>query len=318
MNRAIVLLVILALFSLSCQESTRDQASSQMDLNTCEGVSINVLGVAQDAGAPQLNCKKDCCKDRWLSGDKEKVVCLGLLDRSNKESWIMEATPDLIDQWSMIVKLADLEYSPSGLFLTHAHIGHYTGLMYLGKEALGAKEFPVYAMPRMTEFLSSNGPWSQLVSDQNIKLIPLVHEREISLNENIRMTAFRVPHRDEFSETVGYKIQGPNKSALFIPDIDKWQKWEKNIIEEITKVDYAFVDATFYDGEEINNRDISEIPHPFVVESLDLFEKEEIRNKIYFIHMNHTNPLLNPDSKESQIVENAGMNVCREGMSFCL
>jgi len=30
----------------------------------------------------------------------------------------------------------------SGIFLTHRHIGHYAGLMYLGKEVIGAKDLP--------------------------------------------------------------------------------------------------------------------------------------------------------------------------------
>ena len=124
-----------------------------------------------------------------------------------------------------------------------------------------------------------------------------------------------MPHRDEFSETVGYIITGPNKSALFIPDINKWDIWKKNIIEEIAKVDYAFIDATFYSGDEINLRNMSEIPHPFVIESMALFKNlptsEKI--KIYFIHLNHTNPLLNPKSNEWAKVIKSGFHVALFG-----
>ena len=127
------------------------------------------------------------------------------------------------------------------------------------------------------------------------------------------MTPILVPHRDEYSETVGFIIEGPKKSALFIPDIDKWEKWDLSIVEEVTKVDYAFLDATFYSGDELNFRDISEIPHPFIVETMTLFKRasEEIKDKIYFIHMNHTNPTLDPDSKTSKIIKNNGFHVAR-------
>ena len=113
-----------------------------------------------------------------------------------------------------------------------------------------------------------------------------------------------MPHRDEYSETVGYVISGPNKSALFIPDIDKWEKWKLDINAEIKKVDYALLDATFFDEKEINNRDISEIPHPFIIESMKKFEMmtPEEKNKIIFIHFNHTNPVLK-DQRESTTVE---------------
>eukprot|EP00957_Ditylum_brightwellii_P156501 11911053-Ditylum_brightwellii.AAC.1 len=68
------------------------------------------------------------------------------------------------------ITVAPTKKTPDGIFLTHAHIGHYTGLMYLGREALGAVDVPVYAMPRMRSFLKNNGPWSQLVSLGNINI----------------------------------------------------------------------------------------------------------------------------------------------------
>jgi pyrroloquinoline quinone biosynthesis protein B len=128
----------------------------------------------------------------------------------------------------------------------------------------------------------------------------------------------RVPHRDEYSETVGFKIIGPKKSALFIPDIDKWDKWDTSIVNLISEVDYAFLDGTFYDTQEINNRNIEEIPHPFIIESLELFKdlKESDRNKIYYIHLNHTNPLLNSQSKEYKHVVSNGYNVAVEGLEL--
>ena len=139
------------------------------------------------------------------------------------------------------------------------------------------------------------------------------NERAITLTPKLKVTPFLVPHRDEYSETVGYRITGPNKSALFIPDIDKWEKWNKDILDEIKKVDYAFLDATFYSGAEINNRDISQIPHPFIIESLEKFKglSKEERSKIVFIHFNHTNPVLNPDSKESKAVLEQGYSIGR-------
>ena len=173
---------------------------------------------------------------------------------------------------------------PDGIFLTHAHMGHYTGLMYLGREAKGANQVPVYAMPKMKSFLESNGPWDQLVTLNNIVLSEIQDETAVKLTSNISVIPMLVPHRDEYSETVGYKIVGPNKSALFIPDIDKWHKWERSIVEEIKKVDFAFLDASFFNEKEINNRDISEIPHPFVIESMKLLMNSPPKKKQRFIY----------------------------------
>ena len=281
-------------------------------------VELVVLGTAQDAGAPQIGCKKSCCKARWETGDKEEVVALGVIDRKEDTHYLFEATPDVGSQ------LHDLELAGGtrllgGVFLTHAHIGHYSGLMFLGKEAFGGKNIPVYSFPKMKEYLATNGPWEQLVTENNVILNTLTTE-PLSLNEYLQIIPFTVPHRDEYSETVGYSIIGPNKTVLFIPDIDKWERWEVNIVEQIKKVDYAFLDATFFDGNELPNRDMNAIPHPFVIESMERFSSlsSKDKKKIYFIHFNHTNPLLNENSAAVKTVQAKGFQIARKGLKLVL
>ena len=276
--------------------------------------TLIILGTIQDAGSPQIGCTKDCCKNLFTHPDKGRmVVSLGLIDADNNKKYIFEATPDFTQQAKLlkIFSAFNTKESPDGIFTTHAHIGHYTGLMYLGKEAMNADSIPVYAMPRMKNFLAQNGPWSQLVKNKNIALQELSNKKEIQLTNSLKVIPFTVPHRDEFSETIGYTIIGPNKKALFIPDIDKWEKWDTNIIDAIAKVDYAFIDGTFYDGAEINNRDISTIPHPFIIESMKLFNhlSTKEKKKIYFIHFNHTNPVINKKSKQYRQVIQSGFNI---------
>tara|TARA_B100000508_G_scaffold40641_1_gene31815 strand:+ start:1429 stop:2349 length:921 start_codon:yes stop_codon:yes gene_type:complete len=273
--------------------------------------TLKILGVVQDGGMPHLGNNKTCCEN--IKKDKY-VTSLMLMNNENNESFLFDASPDINKQLNFMGDR--IKKDLKGIFLTHAHIGHYTGLMYFGREALNSKLVNVYAMPRMKKFLEENGPWSQLVSLQNISIIELSNESKISIDSNVIVQPVEVPHRAEFSETVGYKIYGPNKTALFIPDIDKWYLWEKSIVDEIKQVDYAIIDATFYDSKEVNYRDISEIPHPFVTESMDLFDSIDIKekNKIYFIHLNHTNPLLNEQSKQYKSVITKGYNVAKEEM----
>ena len=183
--------------------------------------------------------------------------------------------------------------------------------MYLGRESYNSKDVPIYAMTRMKGFLIQNGPWSQLLKLDNIKINNINNHQKFELNSRVSITPFLVPHRDEFSETVGYEIKGPNKTILFIPDIDKWGNWNQNLLETIKTVDLALVDGTFYDAKEVNYRDMSEIPHPFVVETMNLFKNEsnEEKAKIKFIHLNHTNPLINSASNERKELENKGFSV---------
>jgi pyrroloquinoline quinone biosynthesis protein B len=274
---------------------------------------IIVLGTIQDAGSPHMGCEKSCCINLFKNPDpNRKVVSLGLVDPLEKKYWLIEASPDFITQCRDLRTISKFEHakSPDGIFLTHAHIGHYTGLMYLGKESYNSRAVPVFAMTRMKGFLIKNGPWSQLFKINNIKINNINHQEEIKLSNNLSITPFLVPHRDEFSETVGFKIIGPKKSVLFIPDIDKWGKWNKNLKQEIKKVDLALLDGTFYDSKEVNNRNISEIPHPFIIETMDLFKEENNfeKSKINFIHLNHTNPLLDSNSAAFKKVKESGFN----------
>lgn len=281
------------------------QAQSQTDYD------IKILGVAQDGGVPHLGCSKTCCS---TSSVTRYVSSIMVSNQKSKASYIFDASPDLAKQLSFMKD--KISENLKGIFLTHAHIGHYSGLMYFGRESFNSKNIPVYAMPRMKKFLETNGPWDQLVSLNNIKINSIINESEITVEKDLVVKPIEVPHRDEYSETVGYIIKGPNRSAIYIPDIDKWYKWDKSIVDLISSVDYAFIDATFYDEKEINYRDISEIPHPFVIESMKLFEgvSKEEKSKIYFIHLNHTNPLLDSNSSEYKDLISRGYNVAQEGL----
>ena len=280
---------------------------------------VVILGVAQDAGFPQIGCEKDQCKRYWQGEvGPRHVSSIALVDPSSQSTWIFDATPDFKYQLQALKQQVPA-YSLDGIFITHAHIGHYTGLMQLGHEAMGAQEVAVYAMPILSNYLKSNGPWSQLVNYRNIMLNSLQADRPTFLTNELSVTPFLVPHRDEYSETVGFKIQYGETSLLYIPDINKWEVWERSIEEEILKVDYALLDGTFYDANELPGRDMSEIPHPFIQESIHRFRKlaSVEKQKIIFTHFNHTNPLI-LNSPERDYVKSLGYRVAEEGSVIIL
>jgi pyrroloquinoline quinone biosynthesis protein B len=261
---------------------------------------VVVLGIAQDGGLPQLSCDRPLCRDaRDGRRPVEKVSSLGLVNRQTRRAYVFDATPDFPAQ----VQRLTGGRLPDAIFLTHAHIGHYTGLMYLGREAVNATRVPVYGTPRMTAFLQANGPWSQLVSIGNIALQSITYERAVSLDGGVRVTAFQVPHRDEYSDTVGYRIDGPRRSGLFIPDIDRWEKWDRSIRSMADTVDYAWLDGTFASPTEIG-RPIDEIPHPMMSRTRELLKGS--RAALWFIHVNNSN------------AEIDAADVLKEGMEFPL
>lgn len=303
------------LLLMACQPQ-----SSPQEFVLPQSPFVVVLGIAQDAGYPQMGCAKACCTAVWSGQeDPQFVSCLGLVDPESGQKWLFDATPDMREQLQLLQQYSETQtFLPTGIFLTHAHMGHYTGLAQLGREVMGTDRVPVWVMPRMDTFLRKNGPWGQLVNLQNVQLQNLAADSTFPVNTELRITPIEVPHRDEYSETVGFRVEGPNKSLLFIPDIDKWERWDRSIAEYAREVDYLLLDGTFYANGEIPNRDMSEIPHPFVEESINLFQQElspEERAKIHFIHFNHTNPLLIDSPEKDQLID-AGFGVARMGQIF--
>ena len=228
---------------------------------------VVVLGIAQDGGAPHAGCEESCCIELWESGKKEKVSSIGIVNPLTKQSWLFDATPDFPSQYRILTEKHNTELV--GIFLTHAHMGHYTGLLHLGREVMGKKNVPVYVMSRMKRFLETNGPWSQLVTLKNINLKLIENNKDIKIGEQLFIEPFLVPHRDEYSETVGYRIIGKEKSLAFIPDIDKWEKWHGSIFQLALNTDILLLDGTFYSQNEIPHRNMAEIPHPFIIESME-------------------------------------------------
>ena len=274
-----------------------------------------VLGMAQDGGVPHIGCRQDRCEAaRRDPSRRERVASLGLVDGDRR--FLIDATPDLPSQ----VASLDPERPASrsivdGILLTHAHVGHYTGLMYLGREALGASGVPVWATPRMARFLRENGPWSQLVALGNVAVKEMEPGREIALTERLRVTPLLVPHRDELSDTVGFRVQGPSRSLLYIPDIDMWERWERGLAEEVAGVDWALLDGTFEDPAELPGRSRAEIPHPLVGETVARLGPPPRRAQVLFIHLNHTNRLLR-DEAAVRALGAKGFAVARDGQEL--
>ena len=279
---------------------------------------VVVLGIAQDGGAPHAGCEKSCCIELWESGKKEKVSSIGIVNPLTKQSWLFDATPDFPSQYRILTKNHNTELV--GIFLTHAHMGHYTGLLHLGREVMGEKNIPVYVMSRMKRFLETNGPWNQLVTLKNINLKLIENNKNIKIGEQLFIEPFLVPHRDEYSETVGYRIIGKEKSLAFIPDIDKWEKWHGSIFQLALNTDILLLDGTFYSQNEIPHRNMAEIPHPFIIESMETLSElnSENRSKVHFIHFNHSNPAIKDNSPAYHTIKSKRFNLAREGDRFNL
>ncbi len=272
-----------------------------------------VLGIGQDGGRPQIGCRRACCAD----ADPVTPACLALIG-SDGRRWLIDATPAIGEQLRLLDSIVPRESETpviDGVLLTHGHLGHFTGLAQLGREALAADGVPVWAQPRLRRVLESDAPWSLLAEHGHV----VFRDDPVVLGGGLSVEVLPVPHRDEISETVAFRVEGPTGSVLWLPDIDSWELWDRDVIDEVARVDVAYLDATFYDDGELD-RDMSAIPHPRVVDTVTRFVERapEVAARVRLIHLNHTTPVLRPGSPERAFVEDAGLSVALTGERFTL
>jgi len=271
------------------------------------GVEVITLGTAQDGGIPQLGCNCSHCRAARTDESLHRlVVSLGIVDHKAKAIWMVDASPDIGKQMDLLVS-SHPAYRLVGVLLTHAHIGHYLGLAFLGRESLDTHDLPVLCTERMAELLRTSQPWKQLVELGNIALSAVEPDYSVRLGSTVTATPIPVPHRDELSDTVAWSITGPTKTLVYCPDIDRW---EGKILSVIESTDIALLDGTFYSADELPGRDVSDIPHPCVIDSIKTFEGWD--TKVRFIHLNHSNRLLSDEGLVAQL-KALGFGVAKRG-----
>lgn len=274
-----------------------------------------LLGSAQDGGVPQAGCRcAHCAAARLDPTQRRLVACLALIDRRAGASWLIDATPDVPRQFDALAAYVP-DCPLAGIILTHAHIGHYTGLIHLGREVMGARAMPLYTTASMAAFLRGNGPWSQLVALGNVALRELTPDAPLELSPDLIITPIRVPHRAEFSDTIAVLAEGSQRRMFYCPDIDRWEPWDRSLRALLTPDDLALLDGTFFSGDELPGRNLAEIPHPLVTDTVALLAGSRI--SAGFIHLNHSNPLLHPGPEAAWLADQ-GHWVGREGMAWAL
>jgi pyrroloquinoline quinone biosynthesis protein B len=261
-----------------------------------------------------------------MNPERARRIAALALRSADGRMFLIDATPDVRDQLDALrafepSSTAGADRTPvDGVLLTHAHLGHYTGLAFFGFEALHTRQLPVFCSPRMKNYLETNGPWSQLVRLQNIAIRSVEPGRDVQLTDDLSVRFIPVPHRDEYSDTVGFRISGPDVTVLYVPDTDTWDAWDPGLIEALDGVDWALLDGTFHSLDELPGRKLSDVPHPLVTQTMDLLEPL-VRDgllRVAFTHLNHSNPALVPDGPERAAIEARGFSILEDGQRIPL
>lgn len=267
-------------------------------------VKAKILGSAQDGGVPHLGCSCDRCSAARADPSKRRsAASLKLTEGGDGVNYLIDVSPDIRHQ------IGD-EFI-DGIFLSHAHLGHVTGLLYLGKESFNADEVPVHVSPTVAEFLRENPPYRLLIDRDNIDL----QEYETGSPVNVHGLVVRpvqVPNEGYVTtDTTAFVIDSGAKTLFYMTDADEMTE---EVVERVRDADVAVIDGCFWSREELERYE--EVPHPPIQESMDALE--DVDTEIYFTHLNHTNPVLEEDSAERAEVEERGFHVAEDGMTIDL
>ncbi len=305
-----------------------------------DSVTAVILGIMQDAGLPHIGCT--CARCTAAFNDPARVgyaACLAIVDtregrnaelrgggaegrREKAKVYLIDATPDIKFQLNLLAGVLGTKpqqptrlRQPDAVFLTHAHMGHIGGLPQLSKEAMFVHDLPLYATPPLCELIQQTRLWSPLVAELDFRPMSSGESVDLGdLGDGLRVTAVPVPHRDEWGVgTVAYRIQGPNQSLLYLPDIDSWDEWPE-AEATLSSVDVALVDASFYSPDELGGR--APVAHPLVTDTISRYS--HLADKLVLTHLNHTNVVLDEGGVAETAVRQAGFRIAKTGDQFIL
>jgi pyrroloquinoline quinone biosynthesis protein B len=308
-------------------EAKTDDALLAARTELPEGPVVLILGSVQDGGYPHAGCYGPHCEAARRDPSLRRLVAsLGVIFPREGLRYVIDATPDIRPQLDALETASPRlplhrDRDPiDGVLLTHAHIGHYLGLAFLGYESIHATRVPVLCTPATAEFLATNAPWDQLVRLENIVPVEMDPGQALRLHKNLEVEPVKVPHRDEYADTVGWILRGPAKTLLYVPDTDSWDGWDPPLTERLEGIDIAILDATFYSTDELPGRPVSSIGHPLIQHSMDLLQPlvEAGRLKVYFTHLNHSNLALDPDGTAAGTIRRRGFHIADEGIEIPL
>ncbi len=290
-------------------------------------VKVTILGIAQDAGIPQAGCACKRCIDAHNSPEHKKYpVSIGIegYDGSKHLLEITRNLPEQLREWSGMTNFQRI-FMPETVTITHLHLGHVEGIGQFGKPVMNTSDVPIYLSEKNKESMEQRNDIQLMIKDRNIRFVSQKYNSSFQPKENcgFKLRLIPIPHRSELGDTAGIIIEGGNRNLLFLPDQDSWKNTlesfsVKNIREFLTllEIDVAWVDGTFWNLKELPGRNLKEIPHPIIEESLELLGMKRPEDpEISFIHLNHSNPVNDNDSMERKLVQSRGWSVCERNQT---
>jgi pyrroloquinoline quinone biosynthesis protein B len=281
-------------------------------------IRIHILGSAAGGGLPQWNCAcVNCVAARTgkIAPQTQSSIAISGDSEEFQRWFLINASPDLPRQIESMAQLqprvGQLRNSQiAGVFLTNADIDHALGLLLLRQQ-----ETPlvVYAADETRTALA----WiaNVLARFCGIEWRKISAEFQ-SLSSSIAFRAIELPR------SVGFQFRDDTSgaTALFAPSVGELTD---KLCDAVRASDVVIFDGTFWSDGELGvvrpgARSAREMNHlPISDGSLEFLRQSPARRKIY-THINNTNPILMPGSPQRAQVEQAGIEIARDGLEIVL
>jgi pyrroloquinoline quinone biosynthesis protein B len=304
-------------------------------------VKVMVLGSAAGGGFPQWNCNcNNCCGVRSGSLDAIPRTQSSIAVSVDGERWILfNASPDIRSQLEanppLQPKRGRRDTGVHGVVLADSQIDHTTGLLFL-REGCPRR---VYCTDMVAQDLSTGFPifvmlqsWDGGVIHTTIPIDGSAFQ--VIDIEEISITAIPLdgkappysPHRHDphVGDNVGYLIEDTRSQAslFYAPGLGQMSS---ALLNMIGGADCVMVDGTFWCEDEMQRAgvgtklasDMGHLPQSGDEGMLHWLSKIPGPRKI-LIHINNTNPILIENSPERKLVEETGVEVAYDGMTFDL
>lgn len=241
---------------------------------------------------------------------------------------ILNASPDIRQQLAAtpVLHPRALRQSPvKAVVLTNADVDHVAGLLTLREKT----PFTLFASRDILSTLEGNSIF-QVLDPGLVGREVIALDTPFELIPGLRVTPFAVPGKvalylegervalDEVGEqTVALRLEDDTGTAVYMPGCAALPDW---VLARLTDADVLMVDGTVWEDDDMprsgtGQKTGARMGHVAMNgPGGSLSQLSNIPARKIFIHINNTNPVLQPDSAERRAVESAGWEVAHDGM----
>lgn len=299
-------------------------------------LSIIVLGTAAGGGVPQWNCGCDNCRAARNGHPELKATQASIAVSADRQNWfLINASPDLRQQLADTPALhpRTLRHSPiAGVILSNGEVDAIAGLLTLRE----GSPFTLYGHERVLSLLAENSIFNVLkpalvprvAIAPGLAFEPLLPDGALS---GLEILTFVAPGKAALfkeadtanaeGDTLGFVIRDKADGESFV-FLAACAEITPAVAAQINGASLVFFDGTLWRDDELIALGLSQktgqrMGHIAMDTAIAAFDGLDVGRK-FFLHINNSNPALQPGSPERQALEHAGWQIPADGMEITL